>query len=56
MVYSNIENLVLWARSELHGSALEFCVSEYWPALARRDVDMQLFLLLMNVYLFITTS
>ena len=29
-LYSNIENLVLWARSELDGSALEFCVSEYW--------------------------
>jgi len=29
-IYSNIENLVLWARSELDGSALEFCVSEYW--------------------------
>jgi len=29
-VYSNIENPVLWARSELDGSALEFCVSEYW--------------------------
>ena len=29
-VCSNIENLVLWARSELDGSALEFCVSEYW--------------------------
>ncbi len=29
-IYSNIENLVLWARSELDGSALKFCVSEYW--------------------------
>jgi len=29
-VYSKIENLVLWARSELDGSALGFCVSEYW--------------------------
>ena len=28
--YTNIENLVLWARSELDGSALKFCVSEYW--------------------------
>ena len=29
-IYSNMENLVLWARSETDGSALEFCVSEYW--------------------------
>ncbi len=24
--YSNLENLALWTRSEIDGSALEFCV------------------------------
>jgi hypothetical protein len=32
--YSNIENLVLWARSEAMGSAMNICpgIMEYWNA------------------------